>query len=277
MQLTLKTEGLASVQKLLKDLGSGQIRQATALALTDTGFQVRRAMLAEIKTVFDRPTPFIAQAPKVRKATVDRLSVAVLPTMHSEGAFSRGGKVGVDPQDVLQAQEWGGQRRDKKSEAALRRIGLLPAGYQTVIPAEPYPGSDDGRGNLSGRFMQQLLSYLQVFGEQGYKANMKRAAKRRFESARNYSNVRTRRQHVQRNQRFFVTMGHLRGGASSHLQPGIWAARGTHGVDLRPVLLFVRTPSYQPRISMARIERSVGTQAYLERRLRYRLRAAAGV
>lgn len=100
----------------------------------------------------------------VRKATPERLSVEIEPTYF-------GGK-GVDPQKILQAQEFGGARRDKRSEAALRRIGILPSGYQTAIPETPYPGSDDGRGNIRGGFLVKLLSYFQAMGEQGYKANM---------------------------------------------------------------------------------------------------------
>ena len=44
-----------------------------------------------------------------------------------------GGK-GIDPQQILRAQEVGGRRHDKRSEKALRRVGILPNGYQTAIP-----------------------------------------------------------------------------------------------------------------------------------------------
>src|SRR5690606_37168676 len=114
-------------------------------------------------------------------ATPDNLSLRILPTLDARNLPGKGGKVGVDPQHVLQAQEFGGRRADKKSEVALRRAGILPAGYQTVIPDPPYPGSDDGRGNLRGPFVQQLLSYLQAYSEVGFKANMgaKKIAKMR--------------------------------------------------------------------------------------------------
>lgn len=290
MRLQLKIENLGPLQRELRRLSGPEMRQAHADALNDVGFKLRRDMQGAIRSAFDRPTPFIERSPKVFKATPDRLSVNVMPTMHSEGAWTRGGKVGVDPQDVLQAQEWGGTRRDKRSEVALRRAGLLPAGYQTAIPAVPYPGSDDGRGNLRGAFLQRLLSYLSLHAEMGYAGNMKKRAKTRFEGARAYSNLRTRRQHVERDQRFFIstgrgaqTMGRMGAGgryrrvaAPVHLAPGIWAARGTHGADLRPVLMFVRTPNYRPRISMDRIAKGAGVNEYFERRMRYRLRRALG-
>ena len=101
-------------------------------------------------------------------AKPDKLSVTIEPAY-------MGGK-GIDPQKILNAQAWGGRRHDKRSEVALRRAGILPTGYQTAIPDDarggPYPGSDDGRGNLRGAFLVQLISYFRAFGEQGYKANM---------------------------------------------------------------------------------------------------------
>lgn len=275
MQFDLKIANLGPVVDLLAQMTGEQMRQAHAAALNDVAFQIRRDMQAEMASVFDRPTPFIARAPKIFAARPDKLSVAIVPTMHSEGTWSSGGKVGVDPQDVLQAQEWGGARRDKKSEVVLRRAGLLPQGYQTAIPATPYPGSDDGNGNIRGAFMQRLLSYLQAFGEQGYSANMGARKKRTFEGARNYANLRTRKRHVERDQRFFVVQPHRAG--TAHLAPGIWAARGTHGSDLRPVLMFVRAGTYKPRLSMERIAERTDRAAYFERRLRYQIRRLMGV
>ena len=164
MRLDLKLDGLDSVRESLGKLSGKQARTAYAAALNDAGFQVRRVMRNEIRSVFDRPTPYVANSVYVRKATAERMSVAIEPTYY-------GGK-GIDPQQILQAQEFGGTRRDKRSEVALRRAGILPSGFQTAIPRIPYPGSDDGRGNLRGSFIVQLLSYFQTFGEQGYRANM---------------------------------------------------------------------------------------------------------
>lgn len=264
MNLDIQVTGLARVQKALDALSGPQAREAYAKALNDAAFVVRRDMQRELRAVFDRPTPFITNAPKVFAATADKLEAYVAPTMDSRNRPSKGGKVGVDPQDVLQAQEFGGRRREKRSEVALRRAGILPSGWQTALPRVPFPGSDDGRGNLRGPFIAQLISYFQAFGEQGYRANM--TARRKAALARGSAK--------QSGRRYFVSYGKLRG---QHLAAGIWAAQGTGGVDVRPVVMFTRPGTYRPRISMARIARALESGDYLARRMRFRIRQAAGM
>ncbi len=263
MKLELKIENLEKVSADLAKLSGPQARVAYANAINDTGFMVRRAMQAELGK-FDRVTPFIHKSPKLVAATPAKLTARILPTLDSRNLPTTGGKVGVDPQDVLQAQAGGGRRRDKRSEVILRRAGILPNGMQTSIPKTPYPGSDDGRGNLRGPFLVQLISYLQAFGEQGYRANMTARRKRNLQ----------RGTAKQVGRRYFVSYGRLRG---HHLAAGIWAASGTHGVDVRPVVMFVRSGTYRPRIDMDRVARDAGVQEYLDKRVRFRVREAAGV
>ncbi len=259
MRIDLRLDGLESVRSSLERLTGDQARDAYAAALNDTGFRVRSVMRSEMRRVFDRPTPYVLQSVFVRKASRERLWVGIEPTYY-------GGK-GIDPQQILQAQEFGGARRDKRSEVALRRVGILPSGFQTAVPAEPFPGSDDGRGNLRGSFIVHLLSYFQAFGEQGYRANM--TAKRKANTHRGTKKMDGRR--------YFVAYGRLRSGATEHLAPGIWAASGTHGADLRPVLLFVRPGDYVPRLSMQDVADRANVEDYLPRRVRFRIRQAAGV
>jgi hypothetical protein len=278
MQIDLRTVGLDAVRDLFGKLSGPEMRQAQAKAINDTAFKVRREMVRELGSVFDRPTPFIARSPKVIMATPDKLNATIIPTLDSRNLPSKGGKVGVDPQHVLQAQQFGGRRADKRSEVALRRAGILPAGYQTSIPREPFPGSDDGRGNLRGAFLSQMISYLQASSEQGYRANMTAKRKSRLADKTKFSSTTTRKTMTMiRGVVYFVAYGNLRGGATSHLAPGVWAKSGIHGVDIKPVIMFVRAPSYSPRLSMDRISDAVDVDTYLARRLRFRLREVAGV
>ena len=287
MDIQINVEGLGKVQEVLKKLSSTQANTAYSKALNDTGFQVRKQMQTALRGSFDRVTPWVERSPKVFKATPDKLEVIVAPTLSTTNAPGTGGKVGVDPQDVLQAQEFGGKRRDKKSEVVLKRAGILPQGMQTAIPKVPFPGSDDGRGNLRGAFVTQLISYFQAFGEQGYRANMS-AGKRS-----NLLRGGTKKQVAQAagprlGRRYFVAYGNARGGArmtrkgepdarASNLPAGIWAVLGSTGATVKPVLMFTRAANYRPRLSMERIVREANAQDYLDKRLRYRIREVAGV
>lgn len=273
MKLELQIQNLDKVRDALNKLSGAQARQAYANAINDAAKKVQYDMRAELRRAFDRTTKYVADSPKRVEATPDNLSALVLPTIDARNLPSKGGKIGVDQQKILQAQEFGGRRRDKRSEAALRRAGILPSGYQTAIPATPFPGSDDGRGNLRGNFLQQLLSYFQAYSEQGYRANMGKKRMARLQNKQGIGNIATRKVfQTTLGVRYFVSYGRMR---SQHLQPGIWASRGTHGVDIRPVLMFVRAPTYQPRISMERIARDAGVQDYLDKRVRFRIRQLA--
>lgn len=270
VEMSARVLGQTELLAQLHGLTGSQAAGAYAKAINDTAFEVRRAMQAEMRARFDRPTDYILRSPRVKMATAARLSASIAPDY-------MGGK-GIDPQKILRAQGEGGTRRDKRSEVALRRVGILPNGMQTAIPSTPYPGSDDGRGNLKGSFLVQLLAYFQAFGEQGYKANMTEKGYKRVHKGTKKAAGR----------RYFVAYGKARGGArttamgdadarTSHLAPGIWAASGTGGADVRPVLMFVKRAHYSVRLESEAIAKRADAQNYLEKRLRYRVREAAGV
>lgn len=279
MRFGFKLEGGGErLQRALVALSKQQINQAISEGINMAAGRAKNAMRDEMRSVFDRPTNFVVQAVQVqKKAMPGDLSAWVAPTY-------MGGKGGdVDPQKILAAQEEGGRRLDKRSEVALRRAGILPRGYQTALPATPFAGSDDGRGNFKGAFLVQLISYFQAFGQQGYRANM---TNRRKQAIHQRGGKSARFVGPVRGHRFFVAYGALRGGArftakrendrrAQNLAPGIWAASGTGGVDVRPVLMFVKDANYRPRIDLEAIRRKSGVDALLPRWVRGRLYEAA--
>ena len=300
LNLSIRTENLERVRAALDKLSGEQAKQAYANAINDAAKKVQAEMRRAITSAFDRPTPFITKSIWRTDATPDRLYATVAPTYArsdtSYAPLTKGGKIGVDPQDVLQAQELGGRRRDKKSEAILRRAGILPAGWQTAIPDTPFPGSDDGNGNITGTFIRSVLAFLQTFSKgQGYFQNMGPATKA---NVRQYGKGKVRKAEKQlpgphMGRRYFISYGTtpspfgqsvvrtdsgLKYGTarSKHIGPGIWAAVGSgSNTTIRAVLIFVRTPKYTPRISMERISKSADLQEYLDRRVRARIRNLA--
>lgn len=277
MEIKASIRGIQPVKSLMDRLSREKLRAASTKAVNDVGFEVRRAMQEEMRSVFDRPTDYILRSPRLKMATVDQ----PIATIEPDDVY--GG--GVHPKKILKAQNLGGRRRDKRSEVALRRAGILPRGYQTAIPAEPFPGSEDRYGNLKGGFIVQLLSYFRAFGEQGFRANMT-DARRKALQLRGGAGVRKVGPNIGR--RYILAFGKLRGGArwtakgendrrASNLAPGIWAVVGNSGADIRPVLMFVRAGDYEERLDMEKVGQRADVENYLGRRIRYRIRQAAGV
>lgn len=271
MKLDLQIQGLDRVEATIKKLAGRQIREAAAKAVNDVAFQVRRDMQMEMGRVFDRPTPHVLSSVKVQQMAVpDGLLAIVAPSY-------QGSKQGaVDPQKVLVAEEKGGPRRLKKSEKALQHAGVLPQGMFTAMPRTPFRGSDDGRGNMRGPFVSMLLAYFKAYQPGGRRSNM---TDRRREGMAAAGLARAGTVGGVAGVSFFVSTGQqvLVRGKPQVLPPGIWARVGLEGHHVRPVLMFVRAPNYKPRIASESILKAGRAQEYFERRMRYRIRQAAGV
>lgn len=274
--ITAQLQGREKALAELHKLTGRKLDTAVAKAINDTVYQVKRAYVDEISAVFDRPTDYIKKSVWIKQATPDRLVASIDPSYF-------GGK-GVEPVKVLKAQAVGGRRRDKRSEVALRSAGILPTGYQAVIPSDPFPGSEDAHGNIKGSFMVQLLSYLQAFGEQGYRSNM--TDKRKL-AIHKRGGAKVKAVGPQLGRRYVVAYGKMRGGARltargeqdermSNLTPGIWAVMGS-GAVIKPVLMFTRMGDYQVRLRMEDVGKRADADVYLDQRLRFRIREAAGV
>lgn len=232
MRLAIQFTGIE--QAIGEIRSSAQKLPARAASMLNTGaYAARTALQQEMDRSFrGGVTPWLRRSVWVQQATPQRLVAVVEPR-------DPGGK-GGDPYRILQTQVRGGDRALKASEKQLRNAGILQPGYYLV------PGQAallDRYGNLDGRFMQRLLGYLQAYTSAGYKANLSARKRQRLKL-----------QGVE----FFVTQGRLRGG---HLAPGIYQRRGPGGVDINPVVMFVRRPSYQPRLRWFEVANAAATQA----------------
>lgn len=240
--LTISVRGADSLQQLLRRASGQQMRAAAAAALNDLGFAAQKEMRAQIAGAFNQPTAFIARSPKVKKADEKTLRVRVWPTLNTEGTQPK-----WTPQMTLAAQEAGGARTDKRSEVALRAMGLLPDGLQTALPRRPYPGSVKGN-DLSGAFIRRVLRALKRSG-QGMGPHRVQRRKGRA------------RQH---GEQFFV-LRQRRG----RLAPGVY---GLNSGRVAAVLLFVRRGSYSARIDKADVLRAVDAPALFADKMQRRLR-----
>jgi len=200
------TRGLNSVQR-------DQLPFALSLAMNRTINGVEADNKRYMARAIDRPTRFTLNSQRKVYSNKRSLNAAI-------GFREFAGK-GVAAGKYLRGPVFGGGRRTKKFEVAMRRRGLL-AGGKFVVPA---PGVRlNAYGNLTGRRYQQILSDLQAHGEVGYQAN--RTAR---STARN-RNYRVRR--------YFVPK------PGGRLRDGVWERSGASG-RIKPVLIAIGSPRYR--------------------------------
>jgi len=204
------------------DMMGKQERFATARALTEVVSRARDSNRRALTAAFDRPTPYTLNSLYITPATPSRLQASVWLKEDT-------GK-GTPAWKYLGPQIEGGERRVKRMESALRRVGVMYAD-QYVAPGAACPR--DQYGNIPASFVTHLLAYFQAMGEQGYKGNMtlrKREAlakDKRGSKGFAYFALRARR---------------------NNLAPGIYRRiTFAHGSAVQPVLMFVRKPSYRQR------------------------------
>lgn len=209
----------------LTDLERRQLPFATALALTLTAQTVVKVEQRTMLRVLDRPTPYTLNSIALRPATKMRLMAEVF-FREFAGKGIAGGK-------YLKPLVNAGVRRGKRSELALRAIGVMRSD-EFWVPGRSV--SLDAYGNLPSGLMNRILS--QIRGQVGV------------------GKVRRLRGNQTR---FFVPA------EGSALPRGVWERFGTRAI--RPVLIFVRQPSYTRIFPFYEIARQTA-RIYLPRELR---------
>jgi hypothetical protein len=220
-----------------RDVPARVIPYAAAAALTRVAVRGQKAVVAQMPRVFDRPTPYTLNSLYVQTARKDKLVAQV-------AVKTKAGNSAVASENFLYPEVFGGARKAKRFENAFRYAGILPRGASMV--ASQASGLLDAYGNLSGPRMVQLISYFGGFGEQGYRANMSAKGRQRLAKARRseggYKTI--------NGVRYFAITPGMANFNRQGLAPGIYAARGIHGSNVRPVLLFTRqAPRYRPRLA----------------------------
>jgi hypothetical protein len=152
IDVRVDTSELQGLVKQLQTLNARGIDFATGKFMTDIGFAVRKAWQSKAQQVFDNPTPFTVNSVQVKKWNRGTRTVSV--------GFRDELGDGTPPAKYLQAQAFGGDRRDKRFERALRAQGLLPPGMQT-FPTKDSPL--DAYGNFAGGYKKRIMAQLRVF------------------------------------------------------------------------------------------------------------------
>lgn len=246
MTVTIES-GLGGLPRLYIDVDR-QMRYATSVALNKTATMVHEAITAEMRTRFDRPTPYTLKALRVKKARREDLSARV--------DFKEAAGKGTSADRYLGPQVYGGGRNKKRSERSLEAAGMSASQYMV-------PGAGailDAYGNVSRGQVIQALSYVQAFGERGYRSNSTQRSRRRIaklgKTAEGYKTIGGIQYFVSRGK------GTQINGRRQPLDAGVWRKTGIHGVDVKPVFLFVDQPQYRPLLPFYETAEEVFTESF---------------
>lgn len=229
------------VVKFMDDIENEQLPFAVSLALTRTAEAARRAVIQEFKQKFDRPKPstinetkgplYLKTASK-RKFPNDFAEVRIKDTPQLKG---------VPAIAYLGHHVNGGPRISKRMELQLRSAGVLMPGDYAI------PGAGarmDRYGNMSQGQVQEVLSAMQA-----QRLSYMNSKKEQWKG------IKAIRMNPKLGQYFVAYRGrpHTR-----HLAEGIWQRYGRNNWQVRPVLIFVKSPpTYRPRIAWDQINQGV--------------------
>lgn len=232
MEIKVKIDGLNELKSSMNDLAINQLPYATMNAINKTSQQIKEELVKEMSRSLDRPTPYTLNSLYIKYAKKTELSAEV-----GYKDKSQAGK-GNPAANWMHTQAEGGARSLKRFEVALNRIGVLPNGMK-VAPGSACPL--DAYGNIPSSLILQILSYVRAFGEQGYRANI--TDKRKASLAKGSKRTGTM------GYEYFVSKGKGEWyGRQQHLPPGIYKRVGfAQGSAIKPIMMFVRNPSYQKR------------------------------
>lgn len=207
-----------------------QVNKALAIGLTKVGVRVKDAAAAEMRSVFDRPTPYTMNALQLKSAEKTHAQPrAYVGFKDRAGSFIPNnvdaGAVMAGRSHYLRPQVYGGGRPLKKLESRLRHAGAMGAG-QYALPG--WGAKLDGYGNMNRGDIVKVLAYLGGFGEAGGDRNTTAARKEKLKGA---------------GTEYFVLKS-----PRGRLEPGIYRRSGKGAkAALVQLLRFIgRPPQYRP-------------------------------
>jgi hypothetical protein len=221
--ITIKVD-TSGIDALVRQLQAQarQVPKAISLAINRVADIAKQDEIKEMRDVFDRPTAYTLNAVAVERSTSRTLTAVVKLKDDATKA--------IPASKYLLAQIRGGFRRQKRFERALQAAGAMPAGMIAV----PARDQLDANGNMNRGTIIKILSYFKAFPEQGYRANITEARKKRMAKG-------TKTRH---GSAYFVGRP-----ADGKLPFGIWermSSAHVAGSGIRPIVLFVESAIYDP-------------------------------
>jgi len=220
--IQVETRDINRAIQSLSEQARKQVPFATALALTRTAKAVEAALQDTMRSVFDRPTPYITRGTFVVPATRKTLAATIGMVDKTKGSNN------ASPALYVREQFAGGSRGAKPFEKALQSMGALPDNMRAI------PGAGiktDRYGNVNRKDLAEIFGALKrqigVFSGRGKRQALVG---------------------------YFVVRPGDPDPRTQHLSPGVWR-RINRGRDstATPVFVFVAGANYSPRINLPAI------------------------
>jgi hypothetical protein len=221
------------LERKFKRIEREHLPAITAQAVNRTAEYVRDVLTAEVQRTFHAPVPFTQRAVMLTRYASKR------------GPFQRDvflrdeATKGTPPVKYLGPEVYGGPRRAKRFERALRAVGAL-TDSEYAYPARSF--KLNAAGNIPAGTITRILSQLRASPDPTQ--NVTTRSKRRGKARKR--------------------VGYFAAKAGSGLHPGVYQ-RVAPGL-LQPVLVFSsRTPRYERRFDFKRIAAQAYLREYVDR------------
>lgn len=228
------------LQALFQDIANSKMKWILRGMVNDLAFRTMQAVYDEMDIKLEPPLKrYTLTSMRVDKATgITDLSARVYLSDY------------MNQDRVLGHLFKGGDRRYKLMEGALLRAGIMPAG-RYAVPGQGCPL--DQYGNIPASFVRRILSYFGTLNE-GNMLPATRAKLARKKKIGGYSTI----QGVE----YFIAFAPGTAGydpnAKKKMYPGIYSRTGIHGVDVKPIIMFVpKRKGYQRYINLPELGRAV--------------------
>lgn len=259
MKIDIKVQGIKELQASLKDFSDRRIRSTIATAMTKTAVAVRNELQRKMDSALDRPIGYTRRNLRYTAATAKGLEASIgFDIVANQDMYGRVtgytnmGRAQTPVGKYMNDQIEGGPRRNKRFELALRRVGILPAGW-FAVPGER--AKIDAFGNQSPGEIRQILSWFDAAElVAGSRQNMraegrtKRAEGTKKRAGWQYHVIRPGQVLKRSWARNTSASGPSRSRGTKKMQPGIYRqTRHALGNQVEPIMIFVRSASYKPR------------------------------
>lgn len=259
MKIDIKVQGIKELQEQFKDFSERRLRASVATAMTRTAVAVRNEMQRKMDSAIDRPTTYTRRNLRYTAATAKGLQATVgFDIEVSQDMYGRAtgytdlGRGQTPVGKYMHDQIEGGPRRDKRFEIALRRVGILPAGW-FAVPGER--AKIDAFGNQSPGEIRQILSWLDAAELlAGSRQNMRAEGRaKRMQGTKKkagwaYHVIRPGQVLKRSWARNTSAAGPSRSRGTKKMQPGIYRqTRHALGNRVEPIMIFVKSAQYKPR------------------------------